>query len=263
MSAVRRPLLAANWKMHKTVGESVAFVREWSRRVADGWALPNAAEVELVVCPTALALAPVAPLLDALGVGLGAQDLDVGSEGAVTGGVSGYLLAEALATHVIVGHSERRRLFGEADGVVAAKAAAALAAGLTPIVCVGETEAERQAGETKRVVTGQLRAVLEAVPAADARLTVAYEPLWAIGTGRGAHPSDASEVASWLRALVAERWGAAAGAVRILYGGSVTAGNVLGFWQADAIDGALVGGASLEMESWLALVRTVAPTPPA
>lgn len=263
MSGGRRPLLAANWKMNKTVGESVAFVRAWSRRVADGDVLPDPAAVELVVCPTALALAPVAPLLDALGVGIGAQDLDVGTEGAMTGAVSGYLLAEALATHVIVGHSERRRLFGETDAMVAAKASAALAAGLTPIVCVGESQAERDAGDTERVVTRQLAAVLAAVPACDARLAVAYEPLWAIGTGRGAQPADASAVAVGLRTVVAQAWGPAADGVRILYGGSVAAGNVRGFWEADAIDGALVGGASLEMESWLALVRSVAPAPPA
>lgn len=263
MNAERRPMLAANWKMHKSVLESLAFVRAWSRRVADGATLPDRTQVELVLCPTLPALWPVAGLLDAMGVAVGAQNVDLGTEGAVTGGVSGHLLAEALATHVIVGHSERRRLFGETDAMVAAKAAAALAAGLTPIVCVGESSAERHAGETQGVVTRQLTAVLNAVPEGDGRLVVAYEPLWAIGTGQGAVPADANQVAGWCRALAAAAWGPAANRVRVLYGGSVTRDNILGFWHADEIDGALVGGASLEMESWLAMVRTVAPPPSA
>ena len=261
MNPERRPMLAANWKMHKSVAESVAFVRAWSRRVAEGAALPDRTQVELVVCPTLPALVPVAGLLDALGVAVGAQNADVGTEGAVTGGVSAHLLAEALATHVIVGHSERRRLFGETDAVVAAKAAAALKAGLTPVVCVGESPEERASGATERVVAQQLRTVLNAVPEGDGRLVVAYEPLWAIGTGRGAAPADANQVAGWCRSLAAAAWGEAAARVRILYGGSVTADNILGFWHAEEIDGALVGGASLEMESWLAMVRTVAPAP--
>ncbi|MDA8200804.1 MAG: triose-phosphate isomerase [Thermaerobacter sp.] len=263
MNAERRPMLAANWKMHKSVPESLAFVRMWSRRVAEGAALPDPTQVELVLCPTLPALWPVAGLLDAMGVAVGAQNVDVGTEGAVTGGVSGHLLAEALATHVIVGHSERRRLFAESDAVVAAKAAAAFSAGLTPIVCVGESSAERQAGETQGVVARQLTAVLNAVPEGDGRLVVAYEPLWAIGTGQGAVPADANQVAGWCRALIAAAWGPAANRVRVLYGGSVTGDNILGFWHADELDGALVGGASLELESWLAMVRTVAPAPSA
>jgi triosephosphate isomerase len=231
--------------------------------VAAGATLPDRTQVELVLCPTLPALWPLASLLDAMGVAVGAQNIDGGTEGAVTGGVSGHLLAEALATHVIVGHSERRQRFGETDAVVAAKAAAALRAGLTPIVCVGESSAERRAGETQAVVTRQLTAVLNAVPEGDGRLVVAYEPLWAIGTGQGAAPADANQVAGWCRGLAAAAWGPAAQRVRVLYGGSVTRDNILGFWHADEIDGALVGGASLEMESWLAMVRTVAPAPSA
>lgn len=258
MASGRRPLLVANWKMNKTVAESLAFVREWARRAAPP---PNAGAVELVVCPTVLALWPVARVLQPLSVAVGAQNVELGREGAVTGGVSAYLLAEAQARYVIVGHSERRRVFGEDDALVAAKALSVVSAGLCAIVCVGEALQERDQGRTRAVVEGQLEAVLAALPAAPAQLVIAYEPIWAIGTGRTPTPAEANEVAGWLRRRVVAQWQDPGAAVRVLYGGSVSADNVATFLAESEIDGALVGGASLQLDQWLAMTAAVPPVP--
>jgi triosephosphate isomerase len=252
VNSVRRPLLVANWKMHKTVNESRAFAREWVRRAAEaGRSEPG--PVELVVCPTMPALEAVLRMVEQIGVTVGAQNLDLGREGAVTGGVSAYLLAEIPVSYVIVGHSERRRDFLEDDPLVARKAAAALASGLAPIVCVGESHQEREGQATRAVVTRQIDAVLDALSTPDERLVVAYEPIWAIGTGAVPEPADANQVAGWIRGEIRARWGGAADRVRILYGGSVSPNNVESFWRQPEVDGALVGGSSLRLDQWLAL----------
>ena len=245
----RRPLLAANWKMHKTVGESTAFARELARRLEDwkGWA----DTMDLVVCPTLPALWPLDRILGRTGVGLGAQDIWPAREGAVTGAVSGYLAAHAGASWAIVGHSERRRIFAETDAMVAEKVAAARDAGLTPILCVGETLEERRANETDAVVRRQMEASGD-VPGA---LVVAYEPVWAIGTGVVAEPREAGRVAGLIRDSLHDRWGAAADEVRVLYGGSATTSNLESFLEEEALDGALVGGASLDLAELMKMAR--------
>jgi triosephosphate isomerase len=248
---VRRPLLVGNWKMHKTVAESVAFGRAVLEGLKQaGWE----GRRELVLCPTTPALAPLADLLRGSAVGVGAQNLDLGREGAVTGGVSAYLLKAAGAQYVIVGHSERRRLFGEDDALIGAKVAAACAEGLVPIVCVGET-AEERAGDPAAVVLRQLAAALEPLAAPTPDLVIAYEPVWAIGTGVVATPSDAAAMAATIRTWLAARFAGAADAVRVLYGGSVTAENLGAFWARPEIDGALVGGASLRVDEFIAMAR--------
>lgn len=248
--------MVANWKMNKTVGQSLAFVREWARQDSRP---PSPDGVELVVCPTLVALWPVARVLEPLSVAVGAQNVELGREGALTGGVSAYLLAEARARYVIVGHSERRREFGEDDAVVAAKALSVVSAGMSAIVCVGEALDARERGGTRAVVEGQLEAVLAALPPAPAQLVIAYEPLWAIGSGQTPTPAEANQVADWLRARVVARWGDAGAAVRVLYGGSVSAVNVAAFLSESEIDGALVGGASLQLDQWRAMAAAVPP----
>lgn len=248
----RRRLLAANWKMYKTVGESLAWARELCRQAE---AEPWPADRDVVVCPTLPALAGLAQRLTAVHVAVGAQNLDPGREGALTGAVSGYLLREAGARYVLVGHSERRRHFGETDLMVADKVESAIAAGLIPIVCVGETAAERERGDTEAVIHRQVGAVLGQLATPYAALVVAYEPVWAIGSGQAPHPAEANEVAAAVRRDVTEAWGDAGRTLRVLYGGSVNAGNLGAFWAEPDIDGALVGGASLDVRQFLAMAR--------
>lgn len=250
-----RPLLVANWKMHKTVEESLAWGRTFLRRVEERGPFGR---VDLVVCPTLPALWALARLFGLDGpVALGAQNLDPGREGAVTGAVSGYLLAGAGARWVIVGHSERRAGFGETDAVVAAKTVAALEAGLVPIVCVGETAEERAQGATEAVVGRQADAVLASVPAPPPAFVFAYEPVWAIGSGRVPAVDDVAAVARMLVARCRRAWGEAATEVRVLYGGSVNAANVADFAAAPGVDGALVGGASLDADQFLAMAEAL------
>jgi triosephosphate isomerase len=246
----RRPLLVANWKMHKTVPQSVAFAREAMRRLEDAGFDGHR---ELVICPTLPALWTLARILIAAGIQVGGQNLDPGREGAMTGAVSGYLLAEAGATYVIVGHSERRRHYGETDETVAIKVEAALAANLRPILCVGETAEERRHGASEEVVERQLGAVLARVPGAAPGLVVAYEPVWAIGTGEVPEPADAGRMAARIRRRLVAAWGEEGRLVRVLYGGSVTADNLPAFGEQQEIDGALVGGASLDVASFVAM----------
>jgi triosephosphate isomerase len=248
----RRRLLVANWKMHKTVAASVAWARELCRRVeADPWP----ADLDVVVCPTLPALAGVAQRLYAVHVGVGAQNVDLGQEGPHTGAVSAFLVREAGARWAIVGHSERRAEFGETNAAVATKFHAAAAAGLIPILCVGETRAERDEGQTEAVVAAQLDAVLDAGSPPAGEMVVAYEPVWAIGSGRVATPGDAEAVAAFIRRRVETAWPAAAPHLRVLYGGSVNADNLAAFWREPDIDGALVGGASLQLDQFLAMAR--------
>jgi triosephosphate isomerase len=246
----RTPLIAANWKMHKTRGEAIAFLAAIT---------PDAigmAGVELVVCPPYPALADAVEVSAGTPIQVAAQNMHSESEGAFTGEVSAGMLIDAGAWGVILGHSERRQLFGETDEALARKVPAALAAGLVPILCCGETEAERDGGETEAVLERQIAADLAAVDgAALAGIVVAYEPIWAIGTGRNATPEQAQEAVAFIRSRLAAIDSGAAGAVRVLYGGSVRPGNAGEILAMPDVDGALVGGASLDPDDFLAICR--------
>ena len=247
---MREPIIAGNWKMNKTVAEAVDLVRAIRR------GLNEVEGVDRVLCPPFTALAAVKDLLQASKIGLGAQDMYWQEKGAYTGQISALMLKE-LCQYVILGHSERRAYFGETDEGVNRKVKAALAHGLTPIVCVGETEAQYDAGQTGAVVGGQVRGCLAGITAEQiAGLVIAYEPVWAIGTGKAATPAGAGAVTGLtIRGAVAELAGeAAAQAVRIQYGGSVTPDNIAEFMAHPDIDGALVGGASLKPD-FVDLVR--------
>jgi triosephosphate isomerase len=237
--------------MFKSVREAVAFVTDLRSAVA------NVEGTEIVVAPTFLALHAVASALAGANVGVAAQDLYWEREGAFTGEVSAPMIKEAGAGFVIIGHSERRRLFGETDAAVNKKLHAAAAAGLTPIVCVGETLQERDADATVQVVERQVVAGLAGLSTADvARIVVAYEPVWAIGTGKTATPDQAQDVHATIRAQLAKQSDAAtAERVRILYGGSVKPDNIDSLMAQTDIDGALVGGASLVAEQFIRIVR--------
>ena len=239
--AVRTPIIAGNCKMNTTSDEAVLLVEDM---LDDLDALEG---VEVVLCPPFISLVPVKELLTDTRVGLGAQDVFWEPKGAYTGEISPAMLAP-LCRYVIVGHSERRQYFDESDDVVARKAGALLAAGLSPIICVGESLAQRQAGVAHEVVDGQVKAVFAGISPADAlRCVIAYEPIWAIGTGLAAHGPDAQAVCRGIRDQLAEQYGAAvADRIRIQYGGSVTAANIAEFLAEPDIDGALVGGASLK-----------------
>jgi triosephosphate isomerase (TIM) len=251
----RRPLIAGNWKMHKTHLEGVQLTQKLA------WALTSedTDAVEVVVCPPFTALRSVGTLIDGdkLPIGLGAQDCHPEPQGAFTGEVSAPMLARLGCAYVIVGHSERRQHFGETDELVNRKAKAVLGAGMRPIVCVGETLQQRDAGQTAEVVQGQVRGSLAGLDGAQVGgLVVAYEPVWAIGTGRAATADDAQETIALLRATVAELAGsAAAEELRIQYGGSVKAGNAEELAAKPDIDGALVGGASLDADEFALIVK--------
>lgn len=247
---MRVPLLAGNWKMHKTVAEARELARAL-RRELDGVA------ADVVLCPPFTALAAVGEELAGSTLALGAQNVHWERQGAFTGEIAAPMLLELGCRYVIVGHSERRQHFGETDAGVARRTAAALAAGLYPIVCVGERLEEREAGRTEEVVTRQVREGLAGLALErPERLAVAYEPVWAIGTGRPATGRDAGEVARLIRSLLADLFGeAAAAAVRILYGGSVTPDNMAEFMEEADVDGGLVGGASLRADTFAGVVR--------
>ncbi|GAB4372344.1 MAG: triose-phosphate isomerase [Deltaproteobacteria bacterium] len=248
---MRTPVIAGNWKMYKTPAEADAFVRDFLPRVA------GVSGVEIVLAPPFTSLAAVAGMTRGTNVAVASQNLHFADEGAYTGEVSPRMVKEAGAKYAILGHSERRQYFGETDETVNRKVLAARAAGLIPILCIGETLAEREAGNTFAVVERQLRGGLASVPAeAAVSLLVAYEPVWAIGTGRTATPEQAQEVHAFLRGILASLWGKnAAGAVRILYGGSVKPGNISDLMARTDIDGGLVGGASLSPESFERIVK--------
>jgi len=251
---VRKPVVAGNWKMNKTASEAVDLAREL---VA---ALQPFTAVERVLCPPFTALAAVAPLLAGTGIGLGAQNMHWEKSGAYTGEVSPLMLA-GLCQYVIVGHSERRQYFAETDETVNKKVKAALAHGLTPIVCVGENLAENEAGQTAAVVTRQARAAYAGLTAGDALKTIlAYEPVWAIGTGKAATPAGANAVIGLhIRGALADLYSSAvADALRVQYGGSVTAANAADLMAQPDIDGALVGGASLKPAEFAAIVKAAA-----
>jgi triosephosphate isomerase len=253
--SARRPIIAANWKMHKTHLESIQAVQKLSYLLDR----KDAERVEVVICPPFTALRSVQTLIDSdrLPYGLGAQYVHAEDEGAFTGEVSGTMLAALDVGYVIVGHSERRRLFGEDDATVNRKVKAVVRHGLVPIVCVGETLEEREAGGTQSKVAEQVRMAFDGLDAATASsAVVAYEPIWAIGTGRNAEPTDAGQVIEVIRGTLSERVGKDVGAaVRIQYGGSVKAGNIREFMVHPEIDGALVGGASLDPEELALIVK--------
>ena len=250
-----RPLLAANWKMNPVTRADAV---ELARGVTPA-AREHAGVVEVAVFPPFCWLPPVAGALEGTGIGLGAQDCHWERSGAFTGEVSAAMLG-GWCGWVIVGHSERRTLFGETDGQVARKAAAALGAGLRVVVCVGEREDELDAGRTEEVVRGQLAAALEPLTAADAaRLVIAYEPVWAIGTGRNADPAHAGTSMGVVRSgLEAALGRPAAEEVRVLYGGSANAANVASYVELDSCAGCLVGGASLKVEEFSRMIEAVA-----
>ncbi|MGY1809711.1 triose-phosphate isomerase [Blastococcus sp. SYSU D00669] len=254
----RRPLIAGNWKMHLSHLEAIGLVQKIvftvPEKVLD--------RTEAVVLPPFTALRSVQTLVagDKLPVGYGAQDLSVHDSGAYTGEVSGAMLAALACRYVVVGHSERRALHGEGDALVGRKVQAALKHGLTPILCVGEgLEVRREGGHVVHC-TGQLDAALAGLSAEQVReVVIAYEPVWAIGTGEVATPEDAQEVCGALRARLAERFGPeTAEVVRILYGGSVKAGNTAGILAGPDVDGALVGGASLDADEFASICRIAA-----
>ncbi|BAD39229.1 triose-phosphate isomerase [Symbiobacterium thermophilum] len=251
---MRTPIVAANWKMHKTQPEARQFLADFLPREA------GMSGVEIVICPPFTALAAVAGGLTGTRVGLGAQNMSDKPSGAFTGEVSGAMLVDAGCRYVILGHSERRRLFGESDEVVGAKVRAALQHGLIPILCIGETLEEQQAGEADAVNRRQLLAGLEGLtPEQVANLVIAYEPVWAIGTGRNCDPGDAQARIAAVRAVVAEAFGPEAAArVRIQYGGSVKPENMAAYMAQPDIDGALVGGASLDPTSFAAICAAAA-----
>jgi triosephosphate isomerase len=255
--SVRRPIFVANWKLHKTRPEAVAFARGF-RALVSG------------VDTVDIALAPPFTALDCLGgaladtpVMLAAQNVHPEPGGAFTGEIAAGMLAELGCRYAIVGHSERRSLFGESDAFIARKAAALLEHAIRPIVCVGESLAEREAGDTLAVLESQLQGSLAEVPAGRAAdLVIAYEPVWAIGTGRTATPEIAQEAHAFLRDQLRRRFGETGAAIQIQYGGSVKAENVSALMAQPDIDGALVGGASLDPESFSKIVRFEHPEGP-
>jgi len=248
---MRKPFIAGNWKMHKTIEEAVALVQELRA------ALEGVAGCDVAVCPPFPALAAAREALAGSAIGLGAQNVHWEEQGAFTGEVSPPML-QGLCDYVIIGHSERRTLFGETDETVNKKLHAALAHGLKPILCVGENLEQNQAGETESFVGGQVRAAFAGVPAEQARLvTMAYEPIWAIGTGMPATGEGANTIiGGTVRGTLAALYGddVAAG-IRIQYGGSVKPGNIVEFMAQPEIDGALVGGASLRAADFAGIVR--------
>ena len=245
----RRAYLAANWKMNKTVEETDAFLAEFLLHA------PGPGGPEVVICPPFPALKTAVELCAQSAVRVAAQNMHEADSGAYTGEVSAAMLVEVGASAVILGHSERRQLFSETDEALARKVPAALAAGLEPILCVGETELERDGGETEAILERQLVADLGQVgPAELDRVVIAYEPVWAIGTGRTATPEQAEEAIRFIRDLAGRRSEEAAAGVRILYGGSVKPDNAAELIGRPGVDGALVGGASLDPGAFAEIV---------
>jgi len=245
--AERRPIIAANWKMHKTHLEAIQAVQKLSYLLDHG----DAERVEVIICPPFTALRSVQTLIDSdkLPYGLGAQDVHPEERGAFTGEVSPLMLLALKVAYVIVGHSERRQLFGEDDVVVNKKLRSVFAHGMTPILCVGETLEERDAGGTESTVTQQVRRAFDGVEVSMARsVVIAYEPVWAIGTGKTATPEQAQEAHAFIKSLID---------VPILYGGSVKPDNAAELLAQAAVDGALVGGASLDATGFANIARAV------
>jgi triosephosphate isomerase (TIM) len=248
---MRMPLIAGNWKMNTTVDEAVALVKE----MLSG--LDAVDNIEKLVCPPFISLISVGEVLKGSSVKLGSQNLHYKEKGAYTGEISPLMLA-GICEYVIIGHSERRQYFGDTSEVVNKKVQAALGAGLKPILCIGESLDENESGKTEEVVTGQLRQSLAGIDYPGS-FVIAYEPVWAIGTGRAATGTQANDTISLVRRTITDLWSPEAGDdIRILYGGSVTAANTTEFLSQPDIDGALVGGASLKPNEFVSIVRQTA-----
>jgi triosephosphate isomerase len=248
---MRIPLIAGNWKMYKTIGEAVELVEALLQDLGD------TSDREVLICPPYTALHALSPLLLGTPIGLGAQDVFYEDQGAYTGAISPLMLKDVGCIYTIVGHSERRQIFGDTDALINRKLHAALAHGLRGILCVGETKPQRDAGQAQAVVVEQVQAGLAGVSAANLPdIVIAYEPVWAIGTGDTATPGDAQAMHASIRRTLAELFSqAAADQIRIQYGGSVKPDNVDELMAQPDIDGALVGGASLKAESFLRIVQ--------
>lgn len=249
--SLRKPFIAGNWKMNLTRESGISLVRALVEK------LRGCTQVEVAVCPPAVYLSDVAGALGNSSIGLGAQNMHHEADGAFTGEVSGPMLRDVKCRYVILGHSERRQFFGETDCSVNQKTLAALRFSLIPIVCVGETLEERESGRTARVIDTQIRGSLAGLtPEQAGQIVIAYEPVWAIGTGRTATPAQAEEVHSQIRDLLGELFGSSvASTIRIQYGGSVKPDNAAELMRQPNIDGALVGGASLKADSFAAIVQ--------
>ncbi len=252
---MRKKLIAGNWKMYKTLAPARELVEGIVRGLSR---IANLAEVEVLICPPFQLLFPMAKAIAGTPIKLGAQNAHFEKEGAFTGEVSVAMLADTGCTHALIGHSERRQFFHEANALLARKVRAVVAGGLQVIYCVGETLAEREAGNTESIIQNQLLEVLDREVSA-ARLIVAYEPVWAIGTGKTATPNQAQEVHAYIRRWLGKMYGnAVASQIRILYGGSVKPGNAAELLGQPDIDGALVGGACLAADDFLAIISAAA-----
>ena len=252
--ADRKPFIAGNWKMHHTHLEAIQVVQKLSYRLDQH----DFDDVDIVVCPPFTALRSVQTTLegDRIPIALGAQNCHFEPDGAFTGEIGAPMLAKLHVQYVIVGHSERRQLMGETDDIVTKKLRAVLAAGMSPILCVGETLDEREAAQTDEIVTGQIRAAFANLPAdAAVRCVVAYEPIWAIGTGRNATPDDANTTVGVIRSVIRDLIDRNADEIRLLYGGSMKPGNAADLMAMPEIDGGLVGGASLEPDEFARVIR--------
>ncbi len=248
---MRKSLVAGNWKMNGTLESATALVEG----VKAG--LGSVGEVDVVVCPPAVYVAPVGGMVKGSAIALGAQNVSDQESGAFTGEVSAAMLKDVGCDYVIVGHSERRSLYGESDEFIARKTIAAAAKGLVPILCVGELLEEREAGQTEAVVGRQLDALLESEEGLQALRSsvIAYEPVWAIGTGKTATPEQAQAVHAFIRGRIAEKDGDLAASIRVLYGGSVKGANAAELFACEDIDGGLIGGASLVADEFLTICR--------
>ena len=246
---MRKPIIAGNWKMHKTIAEALEFVNEVKDRV-------NNYKVEAVICAPFTLLKDLKQATKGTNIKIGAQNMHFEEKGAFTGEISPLMLKELDMDYVVIGHSERRQYFNETDETVNKKVLKALEVGIDPILCVGETLEEREAGNTKDVCKVQVEKALENVSKEDlAKVVIAYEPVWAIGTGKTATSEDANDVIAYIREVVANLYGELANEVRIQYGGSVKPSNVAEIMNQSDIDGALVGGASLEANDYVELVN--------
>lgn len=246
---MRKPIIAGNWKMHKTIAEALEFVHEVKDRV-------NNDKVEAVICAPFTLLKDLKQATKGTNIKIGAQNMHFEEKGAFTGEISPLMLKELDMDYVVIGHSERRQYFNETDETVNKKVLKALEVGIDPILCVGETLEEREAGNTKDVCKVQVEKALENVSKEDlAKVVIAYEPVWAIGTGKTATSEDANDVIAYIREVVANLYGELANEVRIQYGGSVKPSNVAEIMNQSDIDGALVGGASLEANDYVELVN--------